>query len=338
MRNFAAIKSKDIMTKERLIVELDKRLHKIAPDVQTNWTQTSKGESDWSREIQLSKGKHPADILKDIFGISSDNWLCSFEQATNGSAKEIYRILRLHSSALLALLCFHNISKQPLVIRHSNNEVEEYDQCWFEVENIVFEDSRPSSVDVVLKSSKTGNLLFLESKFTEYLSHEEPNIAMKYWDFYVRLLREIPGLTLQMVYPKKWNDENKNEIIGFTIKPTSERKEYQNIYLAGIKQCISHIIGICNGPKDNDEKCWQNITSDTKLRFGSIVYKISGYFSIYNFLYKETLGQLGKEQISIAMNGKGIYVDQIEILPELLTYQSLFKDYPLGKIAQYYKL
>ncbi|MDE7386410.1 MAG: hypothetical protein K2N28_04670, partial [Muribaculaceae bacterium] len=156
----------------------------------------------------------------------------------------------------------------------------------------------------------------------------------------VRLLKDIPKLPLQMAYPKHWEDDKKEEVvIGFTIQPTSTKKDYQKIYLDGIKQCLSHIIGICNGPQNNDEPCWKNVSPDTKLRFGCIVYKFPGEFTKYNSFYKETIGQLNPQIISEAMNGKGSYTQQIEILPELLTYQELFKNNELlPKIAKYYNL
>lgn len=322
------------MNKENLVKELETRLKKISPNVDAIPTKVGKGESDWSKTIQPCDSKHPDDTLKEIFGIVSDNWDTLFQQVAYGSGKEINRILTLHSSALLALLCFHNIANQPIVIEHSDKEIEEYNECWFEVKNKVFD--KPSSIDVVLKSKK-GNLLFLESKFTEYLSSESPNIKMKYWDFYLRLLKKIPGLPLQMVYPKQWKEDGE-DVIGFTLQPTSKRKDYADIYLAGIKQCLSHIIGIYNGPQNNAEPCWQNVTPETKLRFGCIVYKFSGEFKKYNSFYKETIGQLNPKIISEAMDGRGNYTQQIEILPELLTYQKLFKGNLLPKIAQFYNL
>ncbi|MDE7386447.1 MAG: hypothetical protein K2N28_04860, partial [Muribaculaceae bacterium] len=170
-----------------LIEKLEIRLNKISPDVNIIPTKTSKGESEWSREIQPSDSKRTDDVLKEIFGVTSENWKTLFQQAAYGSVGEINRILRLHSSALLALLCFHDVANKPIIIKHSDNEVEEYDECWFEVKNKVFDN--PSNIDIVLKSKK-GNLLFLESKFTEYLSSESPDIRMKYWDFYVRLLKD----------------------------------------------------------------------------------------------------------------------------------------------------
>lgn len=181
---------------EDLIVELDKRLHKIAPRIETRWTQTSKGESKYSREIIGPINKTKSEILCETFDIKSNKWDKLFLQATNGKGQEYNRILTLHSSALIAILCFHNVCENPISI---DDEI--YNQCWFEVRNSVY--GSASSVDVVLKS-ESGNLLFLESKFTEYLSPDVPEIKMAYWEFYKNILPQIPDYPLQMVYPKVW--------------------------------------------------------------------------------------------------------------------------------------
>ena len=93
---------------EVLIVELYKRLHKIAPRIETRWTQTSKGESKYSREIIGPINKTKSEILCETFDIKSNKWDKLFLQATNGKGQEYNRILTLHSSALIAILCFHN--------------------------------------------------------------------------------------------------------------------------------------------------------------------------------------------------------------------------------------
>lgn len=321
------------MTTEDLIVELDKRLHKITSDFETRWTQTSRGESKYSREIIPSVGKNKSEIVREIFGIQSDNWERLFSQATSGKGQEYNRILTLHSSALIAILCFHNVAEKPIVI---GNEC--YNECWFEVRNNVF--GSASSVDVVLRS-KLGNLLFLESKFTEYLNPDLPNIKMAYWDFYKNILSQIPEYPLQMIYPKVWK-ENGKDIIGFTLKAKSQTKSYESLYLAGIKQCFSHIIGICHGPENKNDDCWKNVTPDTKLRFGCIAYRFPYGFTNYNSFYKETIGKVTTEMISKSLAGEKPYVNQLEILPEILTYQDIFKKQNRGsllpKIAEYYGL
>ena len=318
---------------EDLIVELDKRLHKIAPRIETRWTQTSKGESKYSREIIGPINKTKSEILRETFDIKSNKWDKLFLQATNGKGQEHNRILTLHSSTLMAILCFHNVYENPITI---DNEI--YNQCWFEVRNNVYDSA--SSVDVVLKS-ESGNLLFLESKFTEYLSPDVPKIKMAYWEFYKSILPQIPDYPMQMVYPKVWK-ENGKENVGFTIQAKSPKVAYDSLYLAGIKQCFSHIIGISRGPENIEDDCWKNVTPQTKLRFGCIVYGFPTVFTNYNSFYKETIGQIYSEMILNSLDGEKTYANQLEILPKLLTYQDVFKKQNpkalLPKIAEYYGL
>lgn len=237
-------------------------------------------------------------------------------QATNGKGQEYNRILTLHSSALIAILCFHNVCENPISI---DDEI--YNQCWFEVRNSVY--GSASSVDVVLKS-ESGNLLFLESKFTEYLSPDVPEIKMAYWEFYKNILPQIPDYPLQMVYPKVWK-KNGEENVGFTIQAKSPKVAYNSLYLAGIKQCFSHIIGISRGPENIEDDCWKNVTPHTKLRFGCIVYRFPTVFTNYNSFYKETIGKISSEMILNSLDGEKTYANQLEIFPELLTYQDIFK-------------
>ncbi len=318
---------------EDLIVELDKRLHKIAPRIETRWTQTSKGESKYSREIIGPINKTKSEILCETFDIKSNKWDKLFLQATNGKGQEYNRILTLHSSALIAILCFHNVCENPISI---DDEI--YNQCWFEVRNSVY--GSASSVDVVLKS-ESGNLLFLESKFTEYLSPDVPEIKMAYWEFYKNILPQIPDYPLQMVYPKVWK-KNGEENVGFTIQAKSPKVAYNSLYLAGIKQCFSHIIGISRGPENIEDDCWKNVTPHTKLRFGCIVYRFPTVFTNYNSFYKETIGKISSEMILNSLDGEKTYANQLEIFPELLTYQDIFKKQNpqalLPKVAEYYGL
>ena len=119
-------------------------------------------ESDWSLSIMPNEGEQAHETLGRIFKIDIPDWKEKFNEATFGQGNEINRILTLHSSALLALLCFSHVSEEnPLFIDGIR-----YNERWFEIKNKVF--NKPSSIDVVLKNTD-GDILFIESKFTEYL-------------------------------------------------------------------------------------------------------------------------------------------------------------------------
>ena len=191
-------------------------------------------ESDWSLSIMPNEGEQAHETLGRIFKIDIPDWKEKFNEATFGQGNEINRILTLHSSALLALLCFSHVSEEnPLFIDGIR-----YNERWFEIKNKVF--NKPSSIDVVLKNTD-GDILFIESKFTEYLDKESPNIKIAYFDTYRKLLPLIPNRPLQLVFPKIFKEDGV-EMVGFTIQPTSKSKIYNQLYLSGIKQCISHLI------------------------------------------------------------------------------------------------
>ena len=306
------------MDKEKLINSLDERIHSINENVKTVRTIFNKKQSDWSRQIQCNEHKKPEETLKEVFNFSYSNWEEKFKEATTGKGQEISNIMRLHSSALLALLCFGGVSEEnPLYI-----DGEEYIESHFEVQNKVY--YNPSSIDIVL-TAKSGNRLFLESKFTEYLENKKPPIKMAYLNFYQTLLPLIPNIPLQMVYPYKWKEKGE-QIIGFTIKSKSGKREY----LEGIKQCLSHIIGISKGPGKVNSKGWQGVdkNNDIKLTFGTILYELPGtQFSSYRQFYKETIGALKTDDIVKSLaNEHAPYVSRLNILPEVLTYQKVFSE------------
>lgn len=315
-----------------IVKQLNCRISNMDSNILTKYNTGS----DWSLKFD-NKGKPIADYLSAMFGINDDNWYNKFIEATTGSGNEGNRILTLHSSALLALLTFGNISQDnPVVIRG-----EKYVESWFEVRNVVIPGRSPSSIDVLLRA-ESGNLLFLESKFTEYLTASGANIVSAYKPFYERLLPLIPNMPLQIVYPKKFQD-NKTEVIGFGLKPTSARKELNGLYLYGIKQCISHLIGIANGPAVGDFSEWDRNIKGKTLRFGTILYKFNyPQFQIYKEFYKETIGQITPEMISASMaEQSGPYVSQIYVCPEIMTYQEIIQnsDFKLPlKVNQFYNL
>lgn len=282
---------------------------------------TYNGSSEWSLSFDPSNNVSSQEYLKSIFGIEAKDWTEKFIEATTGEGNELRRILTLHSSALLALLTFVNVSPDnPLDIGG-----ESYVERWFEVKNTVIEGRKPSSIDVLLRS-KSGNMLFLESKFTEYLDCGSPNISIDYKPIYETLLPLIPNMPLQMVFPKKYI-ENGREIIGLGLQSRTHNCIYKNLYLNGIKQCISHLIGIAKGPALTDTSGWRKNANGHKLRFGTILYRLkTPQFGIYKTLYNKTIGQISSKILTASLSiCDDSIVDQIEVLPNILTYQDIFR-------------
>lgn len=309
------------MTKEEIVSGLERRLLNINPSVVIHRTPWKDQSSDWSRQFCIPECETTSEFIKNVFGINCEDWKDKYEQVVSGAGKEGYKITTLHSSSLLVLLCFSNVSRSNCL--KIGGKI--YNKVRFEVKNNVFDN--PSNIDIVLQNDETGDLLFLESKFTEYLSPDNNAFAKKYFNFYVKILPMIKGLPLQMVYPRKYRG-----VDGMGLKPTSEKRLYSHLYMDGIKQCFSHIIGICQGPAENEKFKWGK-NSSGGIRFGSILYKISGdSFRSYKNFYSRTIGKIDSNILRETFdNLKEIdnnFADRIEILPDILTYQNLVKENP----------
>lgn len=309
-----------------VISTLETRLLKMAPQIKTHPTrEEGNKEAKWSRQFDISPDENQSEFLKKVFGIKCHDWGDKYNEAA-GSENDA-DIITMHSSALLALLCFSNVSPaQPLVI-----DGIEYDEVHFEVKNRVF--NRPSQVDVVLENSEIGDLLFLESKFTEYLSPKDPIFSKRYIEFYQNILPLIDGLPLQLVFP--FIDDGK---VCMKLQAASGSK----LYMDGIKQCFSHLIGLCQGPNAKSNFKWNN--RDRKIRFGTIVYNFPvEAFEAYKEFYSKTIGNVNADKLKASIDGseglKNHYTDRIEVLQNILTYQEVFKNFNLPeKVKTYYDL
>lgn len=181
--------------------------------------------------------KKAATLMK-IFQLNNDNdaFTKAFSQVTSGEGKEYKNILTIHSSALFALVLFHDVENNPVKIGDYT-----YDKVLFEVENEVIVEGfdcskdKPSSVDVALYDSNNSALLLLEVKLTEPLSGNTETLKKKYVDWVNNTLspESLPQLGFE-------ND---------ALKAVRRDKSLQ--YNGGIKQLIAHFIGACNGPSDN---------------------------------------------------------------------------------------
>lgn len=251
------------------------------------------------------------DSIALSFGLTSDSF---FEHIKNTDS----RICTLHSSALLPLLLFYSIhEKNPIKI----DDIE-YDQVYFEVPNKVFDKSRPSKIDVALISKSSKTVLYLESKFTEYLSGKSSNSFSENYKLFVQevLGREQPVEKDGNLYIR--GKVGNNDII----------------YGEGIKQIIAHFIGVCKGGTSRNRVEEDYIRRGYKVLLGSIVYKWNNRFCDYNELYKTVAKNLNN-LLPNKRTGKGSDVDQVNVnsilqgapqefsvIEELLTYQGLVKE------------
>lgn len=263
----------------------------------------------------LSEAMAKANALIEHFKVDDKTaFLIKFNEVIGGDG----RITTLHSSALLALMCFWRIDdNHPICIKKI-----EYTKVFFECPNRVIDGRKPSNIDVALVSKDKKNILLLESKFTEFYSGGKVTIPAAYRSYYKELV-------------KLWKDSitmtntDRDGII--LTEKNIERGKRE--YLAGIKQMVSHLIGALRGPKNTRaheeyKKAYENAS---KIMLGTILYKPLSKKDDekgkkYIELYKECFGKIGSEiltTVSGVLNNKNGENKDITILPEPLFYQDI---------------
>lgn len=252
-------------------------------------------------------------IIEKIFEIKDSNEIRDkYKQATSGTGMERRRISVLHSSSLCAFLHFYNVNEKPINI---NGII--YDEVYFEIQNIVFKNHNPSNVDIVLISNQNKEILFLEAKFSEYLSIVDSYTISKE---YKKIYDELHIIDDYDVIEK--NDK-------IILIPKNHKKHY----IGGIKQMISHYIGIKNfikNKKSFDGKI--RLKDNFEVKLGTILFdgwKDEEYLKDYSNEYKKLIYHLKNDKNK---------PNNFKILDSVLTYQEVFKNYNLDeKVRKYYK-
>lgn len=181
-----------------------------------------------------------SDRLIELFGITDKELFKEkFHQSCGGSGNEITRISTLHSSALCALLFFYNITEEHSLKLTLNGRDCVFIHSRFEFKNPVIKN--PSNMDVTLvgRYADTGRLviLFLESKFSEYMERYSTKLDISSGYLNNSYSADIYRSKLGALGITMTEHPDKNE---FTIEST------EPCYLEGIKQMISHFIGVNN--------------------------------------------------------------------------------------------
>ena len=213
-------------------------------------TQTT----EWPKSFKCEDGEDVFGTIQRIFGIrKSARGL--FEAAISGDGNEKSRILTLHSSSLLAFLCFNDVANHPITITISDDKTV-YDEVMFEVKNnVINESGTPSNIDVLLMGENRKKLLFLESKFTEYLSGGKVFLSPDRYKYFYELLSEKLELPFIASFDKVKHKPNKSHSEPFeTEEYCLKTKERTSEYLGGIKQAFSHLLGIATGPAKKQTK------------------------------------------------------------------------------------
>lgn len=284
------------------------------------------------------KKKTCRERLADLFGIDIQHrelFREKFRQSCSGSGQESRRIATLHSSSLCALLFFYRLSPEKSHEMEMEIEGKAYvfNDSRFEYQNTVIEGGNPSNIDVVLigweKADKTRQVvLFLESKFAEYYLYTggKLEVAKAYLNG-----EQCPyGKAVYENLPPKLGIRTETQEGSDTFLLRSDT----SCYLGGIKQMISHYIGVrnlCDAPerKDSKDEVAKAILGGAKVLLGEILFTDGiGRFPIGKgeeclASYREKYGVLAdllNEQLRND-GGSGTFT----VLRELLSYTQ-FKD------------
>ncbi len=315
-----------------------------------------RGDSLFEKDPRLCRKR----LIEEAFELGENFLSCQkFDQVTEGEGKEKEKITTLYSSSLQSLLVFTRVSKdRPIVI----DDVK-YTSSYFEYKNKVL--SRPSCIDVVLTSEDKNTILFLESKLYEpvrdsregtggyevgpsYLSNDE-NGYFKKLGLTAEDLENL-GFDLAKVKgiygkesPSKIKAHLKSEASKSGNCRIDPRKGRSFVYSYGIKQTLSHLIGILNFAEPNE-----NCSSYLKEGFASAERR---YLLVYNalpgFEKKEKAEEKLKDFEDHVLNAYEILRSPLKGKIEMgvKTYQDLyeanknyFEEEGMKNIASFYHL
>lgn len=280
----------------------------------TPWRDTVSENS-----LMFSGEKGPDEVLKKVFCLG-DAFQHKYKQAVSGNGQEEQKINRLHSSALLSLLAFYSVSKENPITFELNGKEVVFTNVEFEHKNGVGKDEKGmghnSNMDIMLYDGDTldsiKNVLFLESKFSEYLT-----LGQK---------KDISNTVYGDIYRMLFNQPSVDKLVcerqdsGYFLLKTNEKG---NHYCEGIKQMISHYMGVLNFVQA--QKClnvylgcilfdFKDDTIDTKVE-GAGISHLEDYRRVYSYLCKK-LAEL---------SGDFAKPENLHILNECLTYQDVFQ-------------
>lgn len=293
--------------------------------IRTPW----RGEpSDRSLSIKCGNVKDSADLIH-LFGLNRKSFPTKFDEATDGDGQEARRIRTLHSSSLISLLCFYDVSAlKPLRLTVDGRTVSFTTPC-FEVKNPVGIDesgqTHNSNIDVVLLGAdlESGKpvVLFLESKFSEYLTWGKySKISTRVYEKIYSLLSES-GCLEQMGLKIDDNAEEEGYSVLSSIKGRTRH------YAGGIKQMVSHFLGVQNVANDYRDSGYDVYLGEILYSFPDSIDNNHDKFEDYCQLY----GTLAK-----GLNG---LADNFKVVEQCFTYQDVFREYDLDHaVKTFYSL
>lgn len=278
-----------------------------------------KDKKETSIWFKGKEGLRPVDFLKGVFKTNGVMFAKKFNESVSGDGNESEKNYAIKSSSLCALLFFYNVSNDNPIIYKGIK----YTKVYFEVKNKV--NIRPSNMDVVLVGTKErddDSILFIESKFSEFIG------TTKY--------------PLGEAYKKEpFNHMFDNDVF---------RYDEQEIFQQGLKQLITHYIGIRNFINADMNIYKEEMKSLYKGKIGDRVHVYKKYENI-GFLeivfempqeddYKKYIAEtkLVFESLKKEKQKDDIKLD----LYGTVTYQDFFlgnnKAILDGKVKEFYKL
>lgn len=251
--------------------------------------------------------------LKSAFNLSDDKQsFARFKMATSGV--EWKEINQLNSSALLAFLFFYRIGNGNSITIH---DIGEFNNVYFEIKSPLKIHAK-SNMDVVLTNDDT--VLFLESKFTEYLNRAKTyKSRIAYEKYYREILKDNPSICDISI-------TNVNDECLWTCSNGSRA------YFEGLKQLISHTLGICNTLSQPKPKSWEvaegNLSTKKHFILAEILFQFEedaesndpfkSYASYYANLQSKLNTYIKRQKLSHDVD--------FSVHKTLLTYQHLFNE------------
>ena len=245
------------------------------------------------------------DRLADIFKIANnDLFKQKFSQSIGGSGQELNRIATVHSSSLCALLFFYNVSESNPYVMEIEGEEYVFTYSCFEYQNKVIEGRAPSNMDVVLvgthKDTGIPVVFFLESKFSEYYERagKQLEVSVEY----------LSNEYSEAIYRSDCLRDMRLHIVEQPGEKDFMLVSDDVCYLEGIKQMISHYVGVrnfCDNPVKKDIVIINAVSGGARILLGEI-------------LFTKGIGQL---TISMGKNGLDSYREKYRILANAMNDQ-----------------
>lgn len=265
--------------------------------------------------------------IQNIFGINDSHFAGHYNKTVNGEGNEKMKIHTLHSSSLISLLCFYKVSADTPISFSTivnNNPIEfRFDTVDFEYENKVKRGGR-SSIDIKLTGIQSSSdegikaTLFLESKFSEYLKFSNclGNISEQYRDDYDKIFKTLS-------FPIKF-------IIGKDLSLKLISIDSKKHYFDGIKQMVSHYIGLCSYCKRHPEE--HVFLATIAFDFENSGINDSRMFASILNDYSNDIKSLSNILNQLPDKPKNLF-----ILDNIFTYQEVFNNQELYNLDSYVK-